>query len=1094
MKLYTIESGHFRINYTPGLAPYAKEIGQILEELYSTYRNTYNLTLPSKTEVLVTNDKYNGSWALAILNMIHISLWDFDYYMRGTNDNLRDAVAHEYAHIVSISSSFKLPSWMPYIQGGFFSHPNSMVEWGDDENRKQAGLRVEAFHIFPSEVLPPWCYEGIAQFESSRNHGDRWDSHRDMIMRTLTLSDNLLSFDRMNVFSGREDDWEKTYNHGLSIMRFINSTYGYDFVVSMLREASMMPRVNFDRAVKASLGVSGRSLYADWVTSLKKHYTSQVKSIGTQVYGRKISKDGFANYWPRFSPDDKRIFFLSNGKLDFGIFYRTLYSYDFCDTVKEDDRIKPFLQQINNFYDIHEASGNIIFTSQKSRKSSLAPNRGGDRTEDIFIEKLPLPDKKKKPFAKKTERQITIKASVAHAAFSPQGDMIAGIKETNGKYSLCLVDTAGKTLRTIYPAPGDKSDFLNRIYSLDWSADGKRIAVSYVDSANRDIGFFDTSSANFYDVCITPADERDPRFSPDGKTLYFSSDRTGIFNIYRFTLSTGKLEQVTNVSGGAFAPDISHDGKKLVYANYDANGYGIYLLDSITSVWDTTLDTSAVVCLRVPAKRREITTAFSGEKPYLRFPTQFLLVPTLYSEQILTIDTNSFYGLSHFKAGAVLNLNDPFEWAGLGTNIGAFFVTEPGSLHRFIDFDTYLVNREVTFDAGLFAGTHLLPVNVDFLYAVRGIAGEDVFLHDIYGDPALELMKYNLNPRYFEMSVSHDFSRMLGLNWLVSYNNYRVFVNIDNDYYDYSPAKGFRTGLTATVQTRPVDIKYNISPKGLTGKLKYEYLNQSLQNDERSFIWDGTKIIENYDQYRYNQISAALRFAASTPWHKKHDIYTELDLTALKLTNSCKKEILEKYSTHDVWYDDLPSFFKPDAWVPGYAWYYRDTTEVLGKLGDSSTILTVPQDTMLVSGNGVLKLGLSYRLPLYSGLTMNHKIGFIYFDKLIAAINCGGGVGYNNLNDFPDKLGETFRDIASGFEGFSFKRTGILEDMLLYAGLELRLEAISFSTMPLAVKARWDWGFDRPAPYGGHKFLLSIGFSFDDWDMILEPDGIRNFR
>ena len=61
--------------------------------------------------------------------------------------------------------------------------------------------------------------------------------------------------------------------------------------------------------------------------------------------------------------------------------------------------------------------------------------------------------------------------------------------------------------------------------------------------------------------------------------------------------------------------------------------------------------------------------------------------------------------------------------------------------------------------------------------------------------------------------------------------------------------------------------------------------------------------------------------------------------------------------------------------------------------------------------------------------------------------------------------------------------------MLLYAGAELRLEALSFSTFPLALKARWDWGFDRPAPIGGHKFSLTVGFSFDNWELVLEPDG-----
>ena len=54
-----------------------------------------------------------------------------------------------------------------------------------------------------------------------------------------------------------------------------------------------------------------------------------------------------------------------------------------------------------------------------------------------------------------------------------------------------------------------------------------------------------------------------PAWSPDGKYLYFSSDRTGIFNIYAYELETKRLLQVTNVLGGAFSPGPSPDGKSV---------------------------------------------------------------------------------------------------------------------------------------------------------------------------------------------------------------------------------------------------------------------------------------------------------------------------------------------------------------------------------------------------------------------------------------------------------------------------------------------------------------------------------------------------
>ena len=70
--------------------------------------------------------------------------------------------------------------------------------------------------------------------------------------------------------------------------------------------------------------------------------------------------------------------------------------------------------------------------------------------------------------------------------------------------------------------------------------------------------------------------DKNPTWSPDGKTLYFASDRTGIFNIYAHTVASGELKQVTNVRTGAYAPTISEDGKLMVYMGYSAQGWDLW--------------------------------------------------------------------------------------------------------------------------------------------------------------------------------------------------------------------------------------------------------------------------------------------------------------------------------------------------------------------------------------------------------------------------------------------------------------------------------------------------------------------------------------
>ena len=147
-KYYSFETQNFIVNYERGCEATANEVATVLERLHPIYRDKYGITLPRKTTVLVSNSAFSGGWALAIQNTIAIWVNDFDWNMRGTPNWLENVVAHEYAHIVSISASYKMPYWMPYFQVGKFSHPNSKNV-------------AEVMAIFPSEILPPWFFEGI---------------------------------------------------------------------------------------------------------------------------------------------------------------------------------------------------------------------------------------------------------------------------------------------------------------------------------------------------------------------------------------------------------------------------------------------------------------------------------------------------------------------------------------------------------------------------------------------------------------------------------------------------------------------------------------------------------------------------------------------------------------------------------------------------------------------------------------------------------------------------------------------------------------------------------------------------------------------
>jgi hypothetical protein len=129
-----------------------------------------------------------------------------------------------------------------------------------------------------------------------------------------------------------------------------------------------------------------------------------------------------------------------------------------------------------------------------------------------------------------------------------------------------------------------------RVYTPAWSPDGKTIAYSeWTEGGYRDIVLVDVATGTRRRLMHDRALDITPRFSPDGKYVLFSSDRTGIYNVFAYELQSGKLWQVTNVLGGAFEGIVANDGRTLVYQSIGACGYDIYATDYNPPSWKEAL-------------------------------------------------------------------------------------------------------------------------------------------------------------------------------------------------------------------------------------------------------------------------------------------------------------------------------------------------------------------------------------------------------------------------------------------------------------------------------------------------------------------------
>ena len=174
---------------------------------------------------------------------------------------------------------------------------------------------------------------------------------------------------------------------------------------------------------------------------------------------------------------------------------------------------------------------------------------------------------------KEDERRVTTGRRAINPTVSPDGKQVAFVTNHDGTSNLAVVSVDGSGYRQVTPyANGEQ------VYNPCWSPAGDRILFDYSVRDGRDIAWVRPDGTDLEFLITGNDDSRAARFTEGASKFLFSSDRTGIFNIYEYDLATRQVRQLTNVLGGAFYPT-ANTGGTLVYAAYTSGGYKIYALD-----------------------------------------------------------------------------------------------------------------------------------------------------------------------------------------------------------------------------------------------------------------------------------------------------------------------------------------------------------------------------------------------------------------------------------------------------------------------------------------------------------------------------------
>jgi hypothetical protein len=182
-----------------------------------------------------------------------------------------------------------------------------------------------------------------------------------------------------------------------------------------------------------------------------------------------------------------------------------------------------------------------------------------------------------------------------YGSWSPDGTHIAAARMDLGQSSLVLLDAQGEDPQVLWS--GQSGEILG---GIDWSPDGEHLTAALWRPGRRwALEEFSLSTRQWQVLAGDVGDVADPRYTPDGSAVLFTSDAGGVYNLRRLQRDSGAVVTLTHVFTGAFSPSIGKDGD-LYYLGYTAAGYDVYRLPAASAL-DETLVPASRAYAAIPA-------------------------------------------------------------------------------------------------------------------------------------------------------------------------------------------------------------------------------------------------------------------------------------------------------------------------------------------------------------------------------------------------------------------------------------------------------------------------------------------------------------
>jgi len=421
-------------------------------------------------------------------------------------------------------------------------------------------------------VNPPgWFMEGMAAYLSR----PALDPETAMWLRDASLEGHLPTIQQLTY-----DPRVFPYRFGQALWAYIGEKWG-DEAIGEILQATVTSGV--EGAFKRALGLTLDQLSDEWRDAVQTTFLPQ---LGDHYRARRIAQplltekrsQGTLHVAPALTPDGKDIAYFSEKNN----FFIDLYLAD-----AETGRVKRRLVKstLSSNYESLRFINSAGTFSPDGRYFALAVKHK-DRDDLVIL------DVKRD---REVRRILVPLNGLTTPAWSPDGRQLVFTGYDGGLSDLFIINADGTGLRRL---TNDKYADLQPA----WSPDGKTIAFatdrgpatdfSLLKIGNMRLALYHLDSGVIETLGhMSDGKNINPEWAPDGASLAFVSDRTGINNIYLYDFTDGNVYELTDLYTGAagimqLSPVLSwaRQADRLAFIYYEDGDFNVYAVDNPRSL------------------------------------------------------------------------------------------------------------------------------------------------------------------------------------------------------------------------------------------------------------------------------------------------------------------------------------------------------------------------------------------------------------------------------------------------------------------------------------------------------------------------------